>query len=359
MQNRMSSLFSTYKIKSHNIKNRIVFPPVVNFGWADENGFLSDKHLAHYEAIAKDGPGIIIVEATCVLKNGRIFSYQPGIWSDEHINYFKPIVEVCHKHGALVLLQIHHSGLVTRKAVSEKAVGPSIDPNNERSYELTVDEIKAIEQAFIDGAIRAKEAGFDGIELHGAHGYLLNQFATSALNKRTDNYGGSTENQLRLAGDIIKGIKQMCGEDFVVDYRMGANSPTLIDGIENAKYLEKLGIDMLHVSHGGTSGIIPEIPEYFPNNWIVYSGTEVNKHVKIPVIVVNEIQTPERASWLLENGHTDFVAIGRDMLTDYDWVQKARNNEKIDYCISCKPQCKRFVKPESCPVSIGKAKKES
>lgn len=355
----MSTLFSTYKIKSHPIKNRVVFPPLVNFGWADENGFISDKHIAQYEAVSKGGAGIIIVEATCVLKDGRIFSYQPGIWSNEHIEMFRPITEKCHKNGTIILLQIHHSGLVTRKAVSEKAVGPSIDPTNVRSYELSIDEILDIERAFVDGAIRAQKAGFDGIELHGAHGYLLNQFATSALNKRTDEYGGTVENRLRLARDIIKGIKQNCGENFIIDYRMGANSPTLIDGIENARYLEAQGIDILHVSHGGASGIATETPENFPFNWIVYSGTEVKKHVKVPVIVVNEIQTPERASWLLENGHTDFVAIGRDMLTDYNWVQKAERNEKIDYCISCKPQCKRFSKPESCPVTIGKNKKDS
>lgn len=355
----MINLFTTYKIKSHFIKNRVVFPPMVNFGWCDDNGNMSAKHLAQYEAIAKGGAGIIIVEATCVMQDGRISNYQPGIWSDEHIKSFKPIVEACHKQDALVLLQIHHSGLVTRKTISERAGGPSVDPTNERSYELSVNEIKNIERAFIDGAIRAQKAGFDGIELHGAHGYLLNQFATSALNKRNDEYGGSTKNRFRLASDIIKGIKQSCGENFIIGYRMGANSPSLADGIENAKYLEKNGIDILHVSHGGTSGNALEAPADFPNNWIVYCGTEVKKHVKIPIIVVNEIQTPERASWLLNNGHADFVAIGRDMLTDYNWVQKAERNEKIDYCISCKPQCKRFVKPESCPVTIGKNKKES
>ncbi len=355
----MSTLFSTYQIKSHNIKNRVVFPPFVNFGWSDDNGNVSDKHIAQYEAIAKGGAGIVTVEATCVLKDGRIFSYQPGIWSDDHIEKFIPITEACHKHGAVVLLQIHHSGLVTRKAIAEKAGGPSVDSTNERSYELSINEIKSIEHAFIDAAIRAQKAGFDGIELHGAHGYLLNQFATSALNLRTDEYGGSLEKRLRLACDIIKGIKQNCKEDFIIGYRMGANSPTLADGIENAKYLEQNGVDIIHVSHGGASGAALDAPADFPNNWIVYCGTRVKKHVKVPIIVVNEIQTPEKASWLLENGHTDFVAIGRDMLTDYEWVNKAQRGEKIDLCISCKPQCKRYVKPESCPVIIGKTKKEN
>lgn len=354
----MKKLFSPFTIKSHTIKNRIVLPPIVNFGWAEEDGFVTDKHVAHYEAIAKGGTGIIIVEATCVLMDGRIFSYQLGAWSDDHIKGLKRITEACHKHDAIVLLQIQHSGLNTRKAIAEKAMGPSIDPTNERSYAMTVEEIKTVEQAFIDAAIRAQKAGFDGIELHGAHGYLLNQFATSALNKRNDEYGGSVENRLRLASDIIKGIRKICGDDFLIDYRMGANSPTLADGIENALYIEKQGIDLLHVSHGGATGITPEIPTNFPNNWIVFCGSEVKKHVKVPIVTVNEIKSPERAAWLINNGCTDFVAIGRDMLCDYDWVKKAQNNETIDYCISCKPQCKRFAKADSCPVVIGRNKKK-
>jgi len=346
----MNSLFTPFTLKFHTIKNRIVLPPIVNFGWSDANGIVSDKHVKHYEDRAKGGVGIIIVEATCVMKEGRIFSYQLGVWNNDHIEGLKRITDACHKHRAVVLLQIHHSGLVTRKAVSEKAGGPSIDPTNERSYELSLEEIKTIEQAFIDAAIRAKKAGFDGIELHGAHGYLLNQFATSALNLRNDIYGGSVEGRLCLATDIIKGIRQTCGADFIIGYRLGANSPTLSDGIEIAKHLEKNGVDILHVSHGGEKGIIPEIPTDFPNNWIVYSGTEVKKHVKIPIIVVNEIRTPERASWLVENGMTDFVAIGRDLLTDSLWVEKARTNQEINHCINCQPRCKRFGRPESCPV---------
>ena len=354
----MTKLFSPFTIKSHSVKNRVVFPHLVNFGWSNDDGYVTNKHTAQYEAVAKGGAGIIIVEATCVLKDGRISSYQPGIWSDEHIEYFKPIVEACHKHGAVILLQIHHSGLVTRKTISSKAIGPSVDPDNDRSYALSIEDIKGIEHAFIEAAFRAQKAGFDGVELHGAHGYLLNQFATSVLNKRDDEYGGTVENRLRLAANIIKGIKQSCGNNFIIDYRMGANSPTIADGIENAKYIEELGIDLLHVSHGGTTGIIPETPQDFPYNWIVYSGTEVKKHVKVPIIVVNEIKSPERASWLLENELTDFVAIGRDMLTDHNWVRKAEHNEKIDFCISCKPQCKRFTKADSCPVVIGRNKRD-
>jgi NADPH2 dehydrogenase len=346
----MNTLFSTFTIKNQTIKNRVVFPPVVNFGWADEAGFINEKHYKHYRERAEGGVGLIIVEATCVKTDGKIFSYQPGIWSDKHIEAFKPITESCHKNGALVLLQIHHAGLLARKTESGKAGGPSIDPAKENSFALSVDEIKAIEQAFINGAIRAKDAGFDGVELHGAHGYLLNQFANSAINLRNDDYGNSLPGRLKLASDIIKGIRLTCGENFIIGYRLGANSPTLPDGIEVAKHLEQNGVDILHISHGGEKGIKPDVPSDFPNNWIVYCGTEVKKHVKTPIIVVNEIRTPQRASWLIENGISDFVAIGRDLLTDSQWANKAQSNQEINHCINCQPRCKRFGRPESCPV---------
>ena len=346
----MTTLFSTFTLKSYTIKNRIVLPPVVNFGWADENGFINEKHHKHYEERAKGSVGLIIVEATCVDPEGKIFSYQPGIWADEHITAFKPITESCHKHGAVVLLQIHHAGLLTRKNTSGKVGGPSTDNGKENSFAFSIDEIKEIEKRFIDGAIRAKKAGFDGVELHGAHGYLLNQFANYVINYREDQYGQTLNGRLKLATDIIKGIRQACGNDFIIGYRMAGNSPTLQDGIENAKYLEANGVDILHVSHGGEKGLQPEVPSDFPNNWIVYCGTEVKKHVKIPIIVVNEIRTPARASWLIENGKTDFVAIGRDLLTDSHWAQKAKDNQPINQCINCQPRCKRFGRPESCPA---------
>lgn len=353
----MSSLFSTYKIKSHTIKNRIVFPPFVNFGWSDDNGRISQKNVDQYEAIAKGGAGLIIVEATCVAKDGRIFSYQPGIWNDDHIEQFKPVTEACHKFGAIILLQIHHAGLATRKGLSEKVVGPSVHTDIEKSHALTVDEINQLRDNFIAASVRAERAGFDGVELHGAHGYLLSQFANSVVNLRTDEYGGSPERNLKFSIEIIRGIKKATNTNFIIGYRMSGNSPTLADGIEVAKILEKENIDLLHVSHGGEKGIIPEVPADFAYNGIVYNGVQVKKHINTPVIVVNEIHTPKRASWLLENGHADFVAIGRDMLCDYEWANKAKNNEKIDLCISCKPRCKRYVKPESCPVIIGKSKK--
>lgn len=348
----MSKLFSDFTLKGLKVKNRIVFPPVVCFHYSGEDGIVTTRNIEHYRLRAEGGAGIIITEATAVWKEGRLAPCQLGIWSDEHIPGMRKIAATVKTSGAISLLQIHHAGLVTRENVSEFANGPSVDEKNPRSKALTVKEIGEIRDAFIAGAVRAKKAGFDGVELHGAHGYLLNQFASSFFNRREDEYGGNLERNLKLASQIIQGIREECGHDFIIDYRMGANSPTLEDGIEIAGYLEKAGIDLLHVSHGGSLLNLPRTPKGFDYNWIVFSGISVKKKVKIPVIVVNEIKTAERAAWLIENDLADFVALARPQLADPAWANHVKNNEQVNTCSSCKPKCRWFEDSDLCPAKI-------
>jgi 2,4-dienoyl-CoA reductase-like NADH-dependent reductase (Old Yellow Enzyme family) len=260
------------------------------------------------------------------------------------------IAQIVSSAGALSLLQIHHAGLVTPESVHPVAKAPSADPANPRSVSMEPDEIVALRDAFIAAAVRAKLAGYHGVELHGAHGYLLNQFASSLFNKRDDDYGGTPGKNLRLASEIIHGIRQSCGPEFMIGYRMGANSPTLDDGIRVANILQEAGIDILHVSHGGSLQNIPRPPRDFPFNWIVYSGTVIRKSVQIPVIVVNEIKTPERANWLIENDLTDFIALGRPQLADPAWVNKVKTGILPNHCLSCKPKCRWYENSQLCPA---------
>lgn len=345
----MPSLFSEYSIKSRIVKNRIVYPPMVCFYYAGEDGMVTERNLAHYKEVSGGGAGTIITEATAVWKNGRLAPFQLGIWSDHHIPGMKQVATMARNAGAVSLLQIHHAGLMTRENVSPTAKGPSPDERNNRSEALSIDEIKEICQAFVDGAARAQKAGYDGVELHGAHGYLLNEFASSYYNKRKDDYGGSLEKNLKLATDIIHGIRKQCGDDFIIGYRLGANSPALEEGIALAQLLESAGVDLLHVSHGGNLLNLPRTPKGFEYNWIVYSGTVIKTHVGIPVIAVNEIKTPERAAWLIKNNHVDFVALGRPQLADPNWANHVLNNEKIAVCLYCKPKCKWYEDSSLCP----------
>ena len=346
----MNPIFSSYQLKNKQIKNRIVFPPVVCFHYSDDTGIVTGRNIEHYREIAAGGAGIVITEATAVWKKGRLAPFQLGIWSDDHIEGMKKIVESVTGQGALSLLQIHHAGLITPEAVDPEAKAPSVDEKNPRSVELTTSEIAELTDAFIKGAKRAMLAGFSGVELHGAHGYLLNQFASSLFNRRTDKFGGSIDNNLRFALGIIRGIRNACGPDFIIGYRMGANSPALDDGILIAQMLEKAGVDLLHVSHGGSLQNIPRPPADFEYNWIVYSGTVIKSHVNIPVIVVNEIKTAERAGKLIENGLADFVALGRPQLADPNWVNHVSRNEPPVACLSCKPKCRWYEDSKLCPA---------
>jgi NADPH2 dehydrogenase len=346
----MTSLFSEIKIKGQTFKNRVVFPPVVCFHYAGDDGMVTDRNVEHYDLRAAGGPSLVIAEATCVMKEGRLAPFQLGIWSDDHIPGLNRISRAIKIHDAVAMIQIHHAGLVTPESVSPTAKAPSVIEENPRSRSLKVEEIEHIRLSFIAAAIYAQKAGFDGVELHGAHGYLLNQFANPVFNKREDDYGGDLYKRLKLAREIIQGIRMQCGDNFLIGYRLGANSPTLEDGILIAKELEKYGVNILHVSHGGMLQNLPRTPKGFDYNWIVYSGITIKAQVNIPVIAVNEIKTPERAKWLIENDQVDFVALARPQLADPSWSNHVLNDQPVNSCSSCKPKCRWYEDSNLCPA---------
>lgn len=346
----MNSLFDSITIKGQKIKNRIVLPPMVCFGWGDLDGMVSELHIEHYAKIAEGGAGLIIVEATCIDKEGKLCDEQLGIWDDKHIEGLSKIASAIKKNGALALIQIHHAGRQTPETVVDIAVSASGSIGGERAARaLSVEEIKELQGRYADAALRAYKAGFDGIELHGAHGYLISQFLSPITNKRTDQYGGEIENRLRFALEVISQVKARVPKDFIIGYRMGGNEPTIENGVIIAKALERAGVDLLHVSGGISTELKPEVPEGFQFNWIVYAGTQVKKNVNIPVITVNDIRTPERAGYLIENGLADFTAIGKGQLSDPYWARHAQGNEPINPCLKCK-RCNWYNDGRKCPA---------
>lgn len=335
-------LFTSYNLKGKTIKNRIVFPPVVCTQWSFDSK-VSEEHIEHYQSIAKGGVGLVIIEASCITPTAKLNTTQLGIWSDEFIEGFSQIARVCHEQSVPVMAQIHHGGM---QSVSGQPVIPTEIKNSDgtiKARELTINEIKEIENQFVDAAIRIKKAGLDGIELHGAHGYLLSYFHSSNTNKRQDEYGGSVENRARLSVDIIKRIRNECGNDFIIGMRFGGASPTLEDGIKLAKLFEAVGCDILHVSFGASPKDVVTVPQEFSQfNSFIYTAIEIKKNVSIPVIAVNGISTLERAKILVDGGHVDFAAIAKDILADYDWANKVKNSNELSKCFQCKPMCQWF-----------------
>jgi 2,4-dienoyl-CoA reductase-like NADH-dependent reductase (Old Yellow Enzyme family) len=333
----MDRLFSPYQLKKLTIRNRIVLPPLVRFGWSDERGLVSERHLQHYERIAKAGTGLIIVEATCVAENARLSQDQLGLWEDAQIPGMHRLAERCQTHGATTLIQLHHDGF--------KRKGREI-------ASLSLKEIQALQDSFVLTAGRAKEAGFDGIELHGAHGFLLSQMLSPVTNRRTDAYGGELADRARFSLELVERVRPLIDDHFILAYRMGANAPALADGLELAQMLQEAGVDLLDVSHnGGGLGERPSIPQEFDYSWVLYVGSRVYRAVETPVIVVMGIRTPEQARAVLEENLADFVAIGRGHLADPDWAQKARQGLPIDRCRECE-RCFWFDDGNRCPARM-------
>ena len=258
----MKTLFETLTLKNLTIKNRICVPPMVCFNWSDESGIVSDKHVAHYRAVAQGGPGLIIQEATCIDPVGRLANSQLGIWCDEQIPGLKRIVDAVHEEGVPILVQIHHAGIM---GLTNPAPCPSAYEFERRDFvqkgaEMTLEEIAELRRNFAEAARRAQKAGYDGVELHGCHSYLLCQFLNSRVNKRTDKYADG----MVLVEEVLQDVREATGPDFIVGIRLGIFEPGLADGIAHAKRLAELGIDFLDLSYGFGPESDCEKPEDFP-----------------------------------------------------------------------------------------------
>ncbi len=242
-------LFESFKIKNKKVKNRIVMAPMVSFSFNDKTGHVNEKVLNHYEKRAKENIGIIIVESAGVSKGVRAFANQLSIDDNKYIDSLKKLSSIINENDCLSILQLHNPGYMAKEEYSTKIYGPSKLEEFENAKELSLEEIDKIKNDFINAAIRSKEAGFMGVELHGAHRYLLNQFTSPIFNKREDLYGGSLENRFRLPLEIVRGIKKALGEDFLIFYRYGVNCPDIESGIKGAKLLSEAGVDALHISY--------------------------------------------------------------------------------------------------------------
>lgn len=305
------NLFTPLNIKNKRLKNRVVLPPLVRFSMVGKDGYVTEELLEWYEEVAEGGVGLIIVEASCVAEDGKLRDNQIGIWDDSFIEGLSKIASIGKKYSVPMLIQIHHAGFkeeITK--VSEEILDKILDQ-------------------FVEAFKRAKKAGFDGIEIHGAHTYLISQLNSKVWNTREDKYGGSFENRMYFTKELVLRTKELFDNDFILGYRMGGNEPELRDGIRIAKYLESIGIDLLHISSGVPNPerkqeIKIDIPEDFPFDWVVYLGVEIKKHIDIPVIGVRNIKTEEQASILIENEMLDFVAVGRAMIARPDWVKFAK-----------------------------------
>ncbi|MCQ2522912.1 MAG: NADH:flavin oxidoreductase [Lachnospiraceae bacterium] len=360
----MVTLDTPIKIGNFTVKNRITFAPTVKFDFTDDSGLVTDKLVEHYKERALGGAGLICVEATAVLPGGRFGKNHMGLWSDEQIEGHKRITKACHDANAVVIIQLNHAGYVCNGDCGPH-VGPSeieIDSyaGKYTTHALTLDEVHEYQKAYVDAAVRAQKAGYDGIQLHGCHGYLINQFVSPTNNFRTDEYGGNAKNRARFASEIISSIRDLCGPDFLISVRTTGFDKTVEDAIEVAEEYVNAGCDYLQVSAGMTS--FDEIDDFkdpqidkFPS-----LGCRFKDHFKgrVPVSNVGGILTPERAKYFIENEYVDTVDLARAILADPDFPNAAITGGNYTKCFQCKACQYGPFTNHVCPAEMVRKKAE-
>ena len=356
-----NKLFEKGKIGKLTIKNRGVMMPMGTV-FSEPDGSVNERIIEYYAERAKGGIGLIINEYTGVDDVDSIPTTRNLRASRHyHVAGLERLVEAVHKYDCLIFAQLHHGGATSKPALTGRqslsASNVPAAPGAPEPRPMTVEEIKAVEKKFIDAAVRCKMAGYDGVELHGAHSYLLAEFFSPYFNKRTDEYGGSLENRMRIIAEIIAGIRKELGNDFPISVRicgdeMTPGMLTLEEGLEIGKYLEGLGIDVINISNGSSqNGNANCDPYSYRPGWKKHVAKAFKETLNIPVIATNTIKNPDFAEQMLEEGVCDFVGLGRSQFADPEFMKKAKEGrpDEIRQCIGCM-FCRERLIPMDLPV---------
>ncbi|MFH5181482.1 NADPH dehydrogenase NamA [Paenibacillus sp. TAB 01] len=324
------SLFSPLTLNGMTLKNRIVMSPMCMYSCDDESGKVQEWHKIHYPSRAVGQVGLIIVEASAVTEQGRISAQDLGIWSDEHVPGLQELVQLVHNQGAKIGIQLAHAG---RKAQLEgPIVAPSALAFNETSKTpdaLTIEQIGQTIQAFVQAAQRAVQAGFDCLEIHAAHGYLINQFLSPLTNLRTDAYGGDRDRRYRFLKEVIDGIRGVWQGPLFV--RISANEyhpegNQMEDFIYFAEQMKAQGVDLIDCSSGS---VVPAAIDVYPGYQVPLAET-IKASADIATGAVGLITSPEQADEIIRNGRADLVFLARELLRDPYWPRHAARTLKVE-----------------------------
>ena len=367
MSDELKSLFSSCMINTMELKNRAVMP-AMGTGYGNNDGTISDQLINYLERRATGGVGLIITEVCAIDPRGRGFPRELGIWNDSFIPGLSRLAQAIHRHDAKIALQLHHAGRETMEMfIGNKPEAPSDLPSailNQPCEAISVGRIAEIVNEYAMGAYRAKVAGFDAVEIHGAHGYLPNQFLSPFSNKRSDEYGGSDENRARFLIEILRAVREKVGPDFPVIVRFSGEE-CIEDGFDIrftkwlAPRLADAGADALHVSVGvySTPGNLTTASMDIPEGFNLFRAREIKQVVDIPVIGVDRIIDPRMADEAIGRGDADLISMGRQLLTDPDVLVKAKEEryDDIRWCLGCNQGCiDRLMfelKPVTCSIN--------
>ena len=350
MKSKYKHIFEPFTIKHMTVKNRIVMTPMgTNYG--EQNGEMSFLHINYYEQRAKGGTGLLIVENASVdSPQGSNGTTQLRIDQDNYIPRLFKLCETVHKHGSCIAIQINHAGASAQSArINMQPVSASDVPSKaggEIPRPLEKDEIMHIVKKYGEAAKRAQIAGFDAVEIHAGHSYLISQFLSPLTNKRTDEFGGSLENRARLAKLVIEEVRRQVGPFFPIFVRISADEfmeggNTLDDCLDYLQYFQE-EVDVFDVSAGLNGSIQYQIDaNYLPDGWRSYMAKAVKERYGKPCMTMGNIRNPQVAEDILARGDADLIGMGRGLIADPEWVNKVEFGDEYDIrkCISCNIGC--------------------
>lgn len=345
-----NALFTPLSVKNMTIENRIVMTPMgTNFG--EQNGEMSFLHIDYYEQRAMGGTGLIIVENACVsFPQGSNGTTQLRIDHDNYIPRLYKLCEDVHKHNTKIAIQLNHAGAsAMEKRIGMQPVSASDLPNKKggaKPRPLAKDEIYEIAKKYGEAAKRAQTIGFDAVEIHAGHSYLISQFLSPLTNNRTDEFGGSAENRARFAALVMKEVRDAVGPMFPIIVRISADElleggNTLDDSIELLTFFEQEA-DIIDVSAGLSDSIQYQIDaNYLADGWRSYMAKAVKERFGKPVMTTGNIRDPKIANQIVEDGISDLIGLGRQMIADPNWPNKAKygKEDEIRKCVSCNIGC--------------------
>jgi len=353
----ISRLHSPYNIKNISLENRISMAPLY-LGYGNPDGTISDLLIDHYSEMAASGVSMIVLENASVAPVGTGAPFTIRIDEDQYIPGLSRLADVIKEKGAKAIQQLNHCG---KFAFSPEPLGPSAGSEGKSPRAMTKDEIKDTVQCFADAAVRVKKAGFDGVEIHGGTGYLIDQFLSPFSNQRTDEFGGSLENRMRFSLEVFDAVKSAVGADFPIGHRFLADEALpggfgLEDGKVWANELERMGVAYLSVMYGTYNSFF--LPEYAENEktegYMSFYAGEIKKTVpNIPIIAAGRIQSPQMAEKIIEEGKADIVGLARVLFADPLWPKKAAGeiDDPINPCRNTCTLCMKRVmqgKPVFC-----------
>ena len=355
MTQKFERLFQVGRIGTMKLRNRLVRPPLyVHLG--SPSGEVTQRMIEYYAELAKGGVGLVMTEIICIdYPVGKAGGNQVRIDDDSVIAGHSELVEAVHDQGAKIGIQLHHGGrqanplvtggvhIVAPSPIPCEFISQIAPPELATPRELTTEEVEQLVQKFVAAAVRAKSAGYDTVQIHGAHGYLVTEFMSPRMNKRTDKYGGDINGRMTFPLEIVKGVRAAVGPDYPIIFRTCSDEfveggITLEEGKAMAKMLEEAGVDALDVS----VGVYATLPLVFDTTekeegWRAYISAEIKKVVSIPVTAVGNIRSPEVAERILQEGKADFINLGRALSADPEWPKKVKEGrvEDIIKCTSC------------------------